>query len=70
MSQVLEIIQKKRPEYHPAETLADIACDEEDPHLRLQAAKALMPYVAPQMKSVDLTATLKDDYGVFQVLFE
>jgi len=64
---LLSLIQDKRPNFHPAMILAEIAEEAEDVQIRLNAAKALMPYCAPQLKSMEVYGEVKHDHGQLKV---
>lgn len=68
-NRLLEMIQKKSPEFHPALVLAKFASDETlDPKVQLDAAKALLPYLEPQLKSVEVKGNKDSDWGLLRVL--
>jgi len=65
---LLKLLQNKYKEFHPAIVLAELAQKITlDDGLRIQAAKALLPYVAPQLKSIEISGNIKHDFGVLRV---
>lgn len=60
--ELIRMIQKKFPKYHPLMALAEIANDKEsDKNLKLQASKEVCKYIVPQLKSIDHIVDLKAD---------
>lgn len=65
---LLNLIQSSFPNFHPAIILSEAAKDTKvDMSIRIQAAKALMPYVAPQLKAIEISGNLKHDFGMLKV---
>jgi len=52
-NKLLSMIRDKHPGFHPALILAELALDE-DKSIQLKAAKALLPYIEPQLKSIEV----------------
>jgi len=68
---LIKLLQDSYTNFHPALILAELAQKETlDDGLRIQAAKALMPYVAPQLKSVEISGNIKHDFGVLRVALD
>jgi hypothetical protein len=68
-NKLLKLIQASHPGFHPALVLAEIAGkNETDDVLKVQAAKALLPYVAPALKSIEVSGHIKKDFGVLRVI--
>ena len=59
--ELIEMIQEKFPNYHPLKALAEIANGNGKDDLKLQAHKEICKYIAPQLKSIDISGTLKQD---------
>jgi hypothetical protein len=69
----LELIQRKYPEYHPLVALATMAHKPEvqaDARLEADIHKAILPYVAPKLSSVEVKTANPDDRRVIVSLFE
>ena len=64
---LLNLIQEHHPGFHPALILADIAANSDDVVVKLNAAKSLMPYVAPALKSMEVHGEVKHDHGQLHV---
>lgn len=64
---LLNLIQNKYPGFHPALILAEIAHTSEDEGFKLSAAKSLMPYISPQLKSMEVFGEVKHDHGQLKV---
>jgi hypothetical protein len=65
---LLKMMQGKYPGFHPAMILADLANDEDgDVSIRLNAAKSLLPYIEPQLKSLEVYGNVKHDHGQLKV---
>jgi len=65
---LLKLLQDKYKGFHPAIILAELAQKVAlDDNLRIQAAKALLPYVAPQLKSIEISGNIKHDFGLLRV---
>lgn len=64
---LLNLMQEKHPGFHPALVLAEIACTSEDDKMRMDASKSLMPYVSPQLKSMEVHGEVKHDHGQLKV---
>ena len=68
---LLEMIQEVYPNYHPLLAMAEVAHSEEsDIQLRFAAHKEIASYIEPKLKTVEVIATLPDDYGRFGVVLE
>ena len=65
-NKLLSMIRDKHPGFHPALILAELALDE-DKSIQLKAAKALLPYIEPQLKSIEVISDKKEDFGVLRV---
>lgn len=66
---LLEMIQADHPNYHPVLSLAEIATDiDNDVRVRLDANKAILPYVEAQLKSVEIKGDGNSDFGVLRVI--
>jgi hypothetical protein len=55
------------PDYHPILTLAEIADSGDKDSDRVAAAKAMMPFLEPQLKAIEIKGNLKQDFGVLKV---
>lgn len=65
---LLELIQTHcGPDYHPIITLANMATNAEKDSDRVAAAKAMMPFLEPQLKAIEVRGQLKNDFGVLRV---
>jgi len=67
------LVQCEYPNYHPLTALARLAHRDEvtrDPRLELEVHKAILPYVAPRLASVEATFGSPDDRRVVVTLFE
>lgn len=59
--ELIEMIQEDYPDYHPLLALAEIANGKGKEDLKLQAHKEICKYIVPQLKSIDISGTLKQD---------
>ena len=59
--ELIEMIQEDFPNYHPLLALAEIANGSGKDDLKLQAHKEICKYIVPQLKSIDISGTLKQD---------
>lgn len=68
---VLKLIQQHYPEYHPIVSMAHIAHNSQaDLRLQFECHKAISKYVAPEMKSVDVSVKEIDDNRIVISLFD
>lgn len=70
---VLDIVQRKYPNYHPVLAMVDLAHHEHvkdrDPKLEFEIHKAVAPYCAARLSSLEITPP-KDPTRVIVSLFE
>ena len=69
----LELIQRHHPGYHPLIALARMAHSTDviaDPKLEFEIHKAILPYVAPKLSSVEIKAEVSEERRVIVSLFE
>jgi hypothetical protein len=69
----LDLIQREFPNYHPLLSLAKMAHSatvRDDPRLEFEVHKAILPYVAPKLSSIEVTNKNQDDRRVVVSLFE
>ena len=67
---LLEMVQKRHPEYHPIVSLADEANDDDNPvELRVNCHKTILRYIEPELKSVDISGELKND-SVLRIILD
>lgn len=70
-SQVLQMIQRKHPEYHPLLELAKIGLDEgTDVRLRVDCHKTIVRYCEPELKSVEVKGKIDGDFGMLRVVID
>lgn len=69
----LEMIRSRYPHYHPLIALANLAHRDDvvaDPKLELEVHKAILPYVAPKLSSIEVKSNNVEDRRVVVSLFE
>jgi hypothetical protein len=70
-SKLLQLMNEVRPQYHPAIGLLDVLgnLESQDADYKLQADihKTLLAYVAPQLKSVEVTGEVNHNHGLLRV---
>jgi hypothetical protein len=69
----LDLVQREFRDYHPLVSLARLAHDPrviDDPRLEIDVHKAILPYVAPKLASVEVTEVNPDDRRVVVTLFD
>lgn len=69
----LSLVQREFPLYHPLIGLARLAHRSDvqaDPKLELEVHKAILPYVAPRLSSVEVTVGDPEDRRILVSLFE
>lgn len=72
---ILALIQREpgMANYHPVVAIARLSQDprmREDPRLELECHKAILPYVAPKLSSIEINNTNPDDRRILVSLFE
>lgn len=68
-SRVLKMIQERHPGWHPIVALADVAVNEDNPlDLRVSCMKTITPYCEAQLKSIEVNANVKQDFGILRVV--
>lgn len=67
---ILAMIRRKFPEYHPLMSIAELAHDSEDERLQFDCHKALARFIEPELKSVEVKATVEDRRRVVVTLFD
>ena len=70
-NKLLKMIQEKHVGFHPILVLADIASDSSlkvsDPAIVTNAAKAMLPFIEPSLKAIEVKGHMKNDFGVLRV---
>lgn len=71
----LALLQRDYPNYHPLIALARLAhdpkvTDHEDPRIEIDIHKAILPYVAPKLSSVEVKAEVDERRRVVITLFD
>lgn len=70
-NKLLNLIRQKHADFHPILVLADIATDTTlrttDPNVVANAAKAMLPFIEPSLKAIEVRGDLKADFGVLRV---
>ena len=70
-NKLLTLIQKSHADFHPILVLADIAADSNlkktDPAIVTNAAKAMLPFIEPSLKAIEVRGNVRTDFGVLRV---
>lgn len=69
----LALVQREYPDYHPLVSLARLAHRPDvtaDPKLEFEVHKAILPYVAPKLSSMEVKDNRADERRVIVSLFE
>ena len=70
-NKLLTLIRAKHADFHPILVLADIATDTSlrasDPAIVTNAAKAMLPFIEPSLKAIEVRGHVRQDFGVLRV---
>lgn len=70
-NKLLKLIQAKHADFHPILVLADIAADSSlqktDPAIVTNAAKAMLPFIEPSLKAIEVRGNVRNDFGILRV---
>ncbi len=67
--QILELIQKKYPGFHPVISISDIAMDDGTTvNTKLDALKVIAKYTCAEVKSIDLSGILGHNLSKLELL--
>lgn len=70
-SQVLKMLQRHHPEYHPLIELANIALDSTtDVRLKVDCHKTIVKYCEPELKSVEVSGRVDGNFGMLRVIID
>jgi len=70
-SQVLNVIRRQFPDYHPLVAIAQIAHSiEADPRLKFDCHRVIAKYVEPELKSLEVRGTFTETRRVSVSLFD
>jgi len=67
--QLLAMVQEKYPNYHPLIAIVDIAHDPEASlHHKMEAAKTVLKYTIPEVKSIDISGRISHNINTLDLL--
>jgi hypothetical protein len=70
-NKLLKLIQSKHADFHPILVLAEIAADASlritDPAIVTNAAKAMLPFIEPSLKAIEVRGNVRNDFGILRV---
>jgi len=70
-SQVLNMIRRSYPDYHPLVSIAHLAHDaQSDPRLRFDCHRVIAKYVEPELKSLEVRGSFTETRRVSVSLFD
>ena len=67
-NRLLNMVQKKYPNYHPVIAMVKLAHTSQDENIQLSCHKAVARYVEPELKSLEVKGHVKHDHGVLRVI--
>lgn len=67
---ILQMIQKRYPEYHPLMALAELAHEDVESRIKLQCHQTIAKYVESELRSIEFKGHVQHDFGLLRVTVE